>query len=45
MEVVDYRTAKQDNNKIKLKNTIYDQNSMSIIKKVTKSNSHKKNPK
>ena len=43
MKVVDNRTTSKKNNKNQTTNVIYDQNSMSIIKKdIIKSNSHQK---
>ena len=42
MKVVDDRTTNKDNDKNQTTNIIYDQNSISIIKKIiTKSNSHR----
>ena len=41
MKVVDNRSTRRDNNKNETTNIFYDQNSMSIIEKITlKSNSH-----
>ena len=40
MKVVDNRNTRMDNKKNQTKNIIFDQNSMSVIKKSTISNSH-----
>ena len=40
MKVVDNRNTRMDNNKNQTTNIIYDQNSMSTIEKIIKSNSH-----
>ena len=40
MNVVDNRTTRKDNNKYQTTSLIYDQNSMAIITKIIKSNSH-----
>ena len=46
IKVVNNRTTRGDNNENQTTNTIYDQNTMSIIKKIiTKTNSNQINPK
>ena len=45
MNTVDNRTTRKDNKKYQTTNLIYDQNSMAIINKIRKSNSHQIKPK